>query len=116
MRTRASYLSSISLIAAYWTAPVLAAESPDSSAQQPGKQLFHARCGACHLASGGGTVMLAKRLGKDKSLLEERKDLLPLYIRTVVRQGVGSMPWFTRTELPDADLNAIADYLGSPAK
>ena len=94
-----------------------AAESSIRSEQQvSGKQLFHARCGACHLAGGGGTAILARRVGQGRSLLEDRKDLSPLYVRAVVRQGIGSMPWFTRTELPDADLNAIADYLGSSLK
>lgn len=102
-------------IAALSTGAV-AAESPARGANDAGKQLFHARCGGCHLAGGGGTKMLAKRLGEEKSLLEERTDLLPLYIRTVVRYGVGSMPWFTRVELPDAELDAIADYLGKAAQ
>jgi mono/diheme cytochrome c family protein len=103
-------------VIAAFSVSAAAAESPAPGASERGKQLFRARCGACHLAGGGGTLMLAKRLGKEKSLLEERTDLMPLYIRTVVRRGVGSMPWFTRVELPDSDLEAIANYLGKAAQ
>lgn len=117
MRARTSISACLPLLAALWVSPAPAAESSSSrEGQSSGQQLFHARCGACHLAGGGGTVSLERRVGKEKSLLEQRKDLLPLYIRTVVRQGIGTMPWFTRTELPDADLAAIADYLTSSSK
>jgi mono/diheme cytochrome c family protein len=112
MRVRILFLT----VMTAFSMSAVAAEPPAPGANEKGKQLFRARCGGCHLAGGGGTLMLAKRLGKEKALLEERTDLLPLYIRTVVRHGVGSMPWFTRVELPDADLDAIADYLGKAGR
>jgi mono/diheme cytochrome c family protein len=116
MRAR-TILVVVATLTACSATPAFAEESTRRGVGElSGKQLFDARCGACHYVGGGGTLMLAKRLGKEKSLLEERKDLLPLYVRTVARQGVGSMPWFTRTELPDADLNAIADYLSAPSR
>ena len=79
-----------------------------------GKKLFHDRCGYCHLAGGTGTFMLSRRLGKDKALLEDRTDLSPDYVRHVVRAGIGSMPPHNRVELPDSELESIAEYLTRP--
>lgn len=80
-----------------------------------GKTLFHAKCGYCHLAGGTGTMMLGFRLGKDKSLLENRSDLTATYIEHVARSGIGSMPRLTRIEVPDSELKSIAAYLTRPA-
>ena len=91
-------------------APV--AMSADAALAAPdGKALYLRRCGICHLADGGGTWMLERRLGKAQSLLESRTDLQVPYIRTIARNGLNGMPRFTRVELPDADLEAIAAYL-----
>ena len=76
--------------------------------------MFHDRCGYCHLAGGTGTFMLGRRLGKDKALLEDRTDLSADYIRHVVRAGIGSMPPHNRVELPDSELDSIAEYLTRP--
>ena len=79
-----------------------------------GKTLFAQRCGLCHWAGGGGTWMLERRLGGDKALLEARTDLQPAYVRLVVRAGIASMPRFTRVDVSDTDLSAIANYLARP--
>jgi mono/diheme cytochrome c family protein len=92
-----------------------AAETPTAAAAATpaadGKALFARRCGICHLADGGGTWMLERRLGKAQSLLESRTDLQAPYIRLIARRGLNGMPRFTRVELPDADLEAVAAYL-----
>ena len=49
--------------------------------------------------------------GATPALLKERTDLNPAYIKQVVRQGLYVMPFFRKTELSDADLNAIVAYL-----
>ena len=82
---------------------------------EKGKTLFHAKCGYCHLVGGTGTMMLGFRLGKDKSLLENRTDLTATYIEKVARSGIGSMPRLTRIEVPDSELKLIATYLTRPA-
>ena len=89
----------------------------DDSAQklEEGKRLFHARCGYCHLAGGTGTIMLARRLGKDRSLLEERTDLKVDYVEKITRVGIYGMPPHNRIELPDSELDLIAAYLTRPA-
>lgn len=55
--------------------------------------------------------MLARRLGKDRSLLAGRTDLTAPYIRQVVRWGLVNMPRLTRVELPEAELDAVVAYL-----
>jgi mono/diheme cytochrome c family protein len=81
----------------------------------PGEALFVHRCAPCHRDGGTGTFMLGRRLGPERALLERRTDLIPDYVRTVVRSGVNSMPPLSRVEVPDADLAAIAAYLARPA-
>lgn len=79
-----------------------------------GKALFQARCGYCHLAGGTGTLMLGRRLGKDKALLAARTDLSVAYIKKITRVGINSMPPHTRIEVPDSELDLIAAYLTRP--
>ncbi len=93
--------------------PLQAAAATPAAALE-GQSLFREKCGVCHLAGGGGTWMLGRRHGPDKALLEQRSDLLPLYVRYVARHGINSMPRFTRVELSDAQLEAIAAYLTAP--
>ena len=45
------------------------------------------------------------------ALLEKRTDLTPQLIKTYVRNGISVMPIFRKTEISDADLDAIAAYL-----
>ncbi len=82
-----------------------------------GQALFSNRCGSCHLAGGMGTNMLTKLrvLAGDppaSGLLANRKDLTQTFVRTVVRQGIRAMPRLSRVEVTDAELDAIARYLG----
>jgi mono/diheme cytochrome c family protein len=82
-----------------------------------GAALFSNRCGACHLPGGMGTNMLTKQrlmMGEspEKALLENRSDLTQGYVRVVVRAGRGAMPLLSRVEVTDAELDAIASYLG----
>ena len=80
--------------------------------QLAGQKVFAHRCGMCHREGGTGTFILARRLGAAQSLLEQRTDLKPEYIRFVVRWGLMNMPRLSRVEVPDADLNDLIAYLG----
>ena len=106
LRLAAACLLSLSPLAAELAA---AGESP------AGQALFRRHCGICHLPGGTGTFMLGRRLGEQNALLETRRDLAGEYVRTAVRNGIQSMPRFSRVELPDADLALIVQYLaGAP--
>lgn len=82
--------------------------------ERPGNAgvLFRHHCQTCHGAGGPGTVTLRMRLPKDQSpLLDRRTDIPADFVRAVVRAGIGFMPRFSRIELPDDQLSAIAGYL-----
>jgi mono/diheme cytochrome c family protein len=87
---------------------------PAVAAAPDGRTLFMRQCGVCHLPGGTGTFMLERRLGKEQALLNERANLAAPYVVTIARNGIMSMPRFTRAELTDAELAAIAAYLTRP--
>ncbi len=75
---------------------------------------FQNSCAVCHgpMPERPGTrALAAKYKGAEPALLEQRKDLSPELIRLVVRKGVTVMPPFRKTEVTDADLDAIVAYL-----
>lgn len=84
---------------------------PQSPAPTSGQTLYQAQCGVCHAGAGTGAVMLGLRLGKDRAILTERTDLNAAYVRSVVRNGLRSMPALTRVDVSDAQLNEITAYL-----
>ena len=82
-----------------------------------GAELFSQLCGACHLPGGMGTNMLTKQRmmqgePPEKGLLANRTDLTQTYVKFVVRHGRQAMPGLTRVEVTDAELDAIAAFLG----
>jgi mono/diheme cytochrome c family protein len=96
----------------------------DANQINRGKEVFEHYCAPCHGAGRGddGAPMLPgthalflKYRGQISGLLEERADLPVELIKSVVRNGVASMPPFRKTEVTDADLDAIAAYLKSTA-
>lgn len=75
---------------------------------------FQNSCSVCHgpMPERPGTrALAAKYKGAEPALLEQRKDLSPELIRLAVRQGITVMPPFRKTEVTDADLDAIVAYL-----
>lgn len=54
---------------------------------------------------------MLKARGQNPAVLEERTDLTAPAIKMFVRHGVLFMPTFRKTEISDADLDAIAAYL-----
>jgi mono/diheme cytochrome c family protein len=124
-RGRAALIAGALGVAVTAVAPVRAAEPPPPIAWTPatvsvtpgqprGYVAFQLSCAVCHGSGPGkpGTrALAAKYKGTAPALLEQRTDLAPDYVRTVVRHGVSVMPIFRKTELSDADLDAIAAYL-----
>ena len=103
----------------------------DASLKDPlvrrGKEVFDARCRACHGAypqnkgaGNNGLAMLApgtfalelRYKGTKPALLEERTDLTAEAVAAFVRHGGGGfMPPFRPTEVSDEDLKAVGAYL-----
>ncbi len=110
-------LRSILSAVLFLTATVAVADEASLTAQElQGKHAYDRICIYCHGPGVWGTSRLAKRLDKNHALLENRTDLPAPTIRAIVRAGVGSMPAMRRTEISDADLDAIAAYLARRAR
>lgn len=97
----------------------LLAQTPS---EKNGKAVFDKWCAPCHGAvaphtgfvNGAlpGTAALAlKYQGKVPAVLEQRTDLKPAYIKTVVRHGLYGMPITRKTEVSDAELDDVVAYL-----
>ncbi len=100
----------LALILAGWTS----AASAQDAVEQRGKEVFDYWCDACHGDGPGrpGTAALeALYNGEKPALIEDRDDLLPELTRAFVRDGISVMPFFRKTEISDADLDALAAYL-----
>ena len=91
-----------------------------AAAQTPsrGKEVFDLWCGGCHkplgpyVSSVAGTTALERTYkGSKPAALEQRTDLTPAVVKLYVRKGVKLMPFFRKTEIGDADLDALAAYL-----
>jgi mono/diheme cytochrome c family protein len=86
-----------------------------------GKEVYDYWCLPCH-GPGVGLPGFAELPGTQQlrikyrdtaisPLLTERTDLVPEFVKVIVRQGVSFMPQFRKTEISDADLDALAAYL-----
>jgi mono/diheme cytochrome c family protein len=98
-----------------------AAQAQERGAEElaRGKEVFDYWCATCHSAGNGmpGTAALqAKYNGNPPALLLERFDLTPDLVKFFVRNGVSVMPHFRKTEIGDADLDALAAYIVTTAK
>jgi len=110
----------LALFAAAFTHPALAQTAPS---EKNGKAVFNKWCTPCHGAEapkGGmfatgalpGTLALGlKYQGKVPAVLEQRTDLAPAFIKTVVRHGLYGMPITRKTEISDAELDDVVAYL-----
>lgn len=87
----------------------------DATGQPRGYLEYEKYCSSCHGAGPEerpGTVALrAKYKGQLPALLSERTDLAADYVKFLVRNGVSIMPRARKTEISDAELDAIAAYL-----
>lgn len=84
----------------------------------PGQTVFQHWCLPCHGEGPGhpGTAALdAKYNGTKPAVLEQRTDLTPPFVKTMVRQGISVMAPFRKSEITDAELDALANYLKHPA-
>lgn len=82
-----------------------------ATATRTGPEIFAATCVYCHDARGWGTRSLAQRTAPEQAELLQRQVLPAALVRHAVRRGVGSMPQFTPTEISDAELEILANWL-----
>ena len=98
-------------------APATTATAQNRAAADAGREVYQYWCASCHGRGTGvpGTVALqAKYGGRVPAPLEDRTDLTAATVRFFVRRGVSIMPFFRKTEVSNADLDAIAAYLTRP--
>ena len=102
------------LAAAAVTLLVSADAAAQTVAPAAGRVVFDHWCAPCHAAGPkhpGTQALQAKYKGAKAAALEDRTDLTPEQTRFYVRHGVSIMPFFRKTEITDADLDALAAYL-----
>jgi (+)-pinoresinol hydroxylase len=89
-----------------------AAEPPDAHAA--GRAVYTKWCAPCHdpgVIHPGTNALTVKYQGVKPGVLLEWKDLHPDAVRYVVRHGISVMPQFRKTEISDAELDALAKFL-----
>ena len=83
-----------------------------------GAAVFNNWCSACHSRgpqnAPGTTSLQMKYQGSVPAALEDRQDLTAEVVKVFVRNGVATMPQLRKTEVSDADLEALAAYLTRP--
>jgi hypothetical protein len=59
----------------------------------------------------GTNALTVKYKGVKSGVLLEWKDLQPDTVKFLVRHGISVMPQFRKTEISDADLDGLANFL-----
>jgi len=99
---------------AAWNRTLVGPQDRGTAAER-GAAVFNNWCSACHSRdprNAPGTASLQfKYQGRTPAALEDRRDLTPQAIKLYVRQGVATMPFARKTEVSDADLEALTAYL-----
>jgi len=99
---------------AAWSRTTAGNETGGSLGQR-GAAVFNNWCDACHsrgpMNAPGTTSLENKYRGELPAALEDRTDLSAELIEFYVRNGVATMPIYRKTELSDADVEALAAYL-----
>jgi mono/diheme cytochrome c family protein len=99
---------------AVFLAVLLVSALPANAASPDGAAVYQKWCAPCHapgITHPGTHALQAKYKGDWKGVLTEWKGLSPDYVRQTVRTGISVMPQFRKTEISDAELDALARYV-----
>lgn len=101
-------------VAMLWAfaAPVLAQDAAGDPAA--GRAVYNKWCAPCHdpgVTHPGTHALTVKYQGVKSGVLLEWKDLQASKVKLLVRHGISVMPQFRKTEISDAELDALAAYL-----
>src|SRR5690242_4169673 len=105
------------LSASLATSVAQAADSPRPAVS--GQAVYEKWCAPCHAPGPGhpGTQSLELKYGgKTPAVLLDRTDLSAQVVATFVRQGVLLMAPFRKTEINDAELNALSAFVAKNFK
>jgi (+)-pinoresinol hydroxylase len=103
-------LASIAALA--FAGVALGGESPDGHAA--GRAVYTKWCAPCHdpgVIHPGTNALTVKYKGVKSGVLLQWTDLQPATVKYLVRHGISVMPQFRKTEISDADLDALAKFL-----
>ena len=80
---------------------------------QEGEGVYKKNCSWCHDPgmNNPGTQQLTKTRGEANGILIERDNLVDVYVKTIVRQGLNAMPAFKPTQISESELDALAAFL-----
>ena len=79
-----------------------------------GRLVFDTWCAPCHdpgIQHPGTNALKAKYPKKKSPVIAEWTDLPAVTVKYWVRHGISVMPQFRKTEVSDAELDALAAYL-----
>ena len=79
-----------------------------------GREVYLKWCAPCHapgITHPGTHALMTKYQGVKSGVLLEWTDLPASTVRYTVRHGISVMPQFRKTEISDAELDALARYL-----
>lgn len=114
MRAAALWVLLFLTVCATRSGVIAAADAPSSE----GQAVFNRWCADCHAPLSAQRKMLAGTYvlqqlykGTKPAALEQRTDLTRAYIKRIVRTGWNIMPATRRTEITEAQLDALAAYL-----
>jgi mono/diheme cytochrome c family protein len=92
--------------------PAIAEElAPEHAA---GREVYLKWCAPCHapgITHPGTHALMTKYQGIKSGVLLEWTDLPASSVKYTVRHGISVMPQFRKTEISDAELDALARYL-----
>jgi mono/diheme cytochrome c family protein len=93
-------------------APASAQDRPEEHAA--GRAVYAKWCAPCHdpgITHPGTHALTVKYQGVKSGVLLEWQDLPVATVKFGVRHGISVMPQFRKTEISDAELDALAKYL-----
>ena len=96
-----------------------AGAADESAAPAAGRLVYERWCAACHdpgIEHPGTNALTTKYQGVKSGVILEWNDLQPEFVRHLVRTGMSVMPHFRKTEIADAELDALASYLSRNTK
>lgn len=82
-----------------------------------GEDIYDYWCAACHNMGKPGAVAVMTIRGEQIPIgLNQSENLDADYVRYLVRNGQAAMPHFRPTQISSSQLDALAEYLASPAE
>jgi|SRR5271170_8495279 len=91
------------------------ASAQELTGQQPqGRAVYEKWCAPCHdpgVTHPGTHALAVKYQGVKSGVLLEWTDLPAIAVKVIVRHGISVMPQFRKTEISDAELDALGAYL-----